>query len=82
MKLERLAYGQRNRYTYIVIWHDITSVPIGAWKGDVPQEIMTDHPTNRQTDRPGHRKVSIPRRNVGLSVDEMKMKNDRNHDED
>ena len=35
-----------------------TSPPIGAW--EVKLEIMTNRPTNRQTDMRDHREVSLP----------------------
>ena len=45
--------------------NNIASAPRGACKCNFPlfKEIMTDQPTDRQTDRPGHREVSLPIRN-------------------
>ena len=39
----------------------ITTAPIGAWKCNFPPflEIMTDRPTDRQTDMRGHREVTL-----------------------
>ena len=48
--------------------HEKTTDPIGAWKYNFQpfKEIMTKKPINQPTDRPGHRKVTLPWNSLGV----------------